>query len=89
MEIASRKPDQSGELRPIEKSKRKDGKGHRRASGINKAASDLGVPATNLKQSVRIASLSEDAKDVAKQHGLGNNQPQYFQNFSPVWKSHS
>lgn len=60
--------DKPGELRPVSKG----GRGNK--GGINKAASDLGIPATNLKQSVRIASLSEDAKEAAKASSLDDNQ---------------
>lgn len=46
----------------------------RKSGGINKAASDLGKPRSSLHKSVKIASLSPDAKEAAKQHGLDNNQ---------------
>lgn len=65
--VQARKRDaQSGEVRPIEEKQRADGKGHRKPSGINQAARELGVPATNLKQSVRIAKLSPEAKAEAE-----------------------
>lgn len=49
-------------------------KGGRPKGGIEKAARELGIPATNLRQSLKIASLSPEAKDAAKAFGLDNNQ---------------
>lgn len=46
----------------------KGGRGKR--GGVEQAARDLNVPATNLRQSVRIASLSDDAKEAAKARRL-------------------
>lgn len=75
LEIVEReKADQSREVRAIEGSKRADGKGHRKPSGIKQAARELGVPATNLRQSRKIAALSDAAKDAAREHGLDDNQ---------------
>ena len=73
--VEARKRDaQSAELRPIEKKQRADGKGHRKPSGINQAARDLGIPRSTLQQSVRIAKLSPEAKAEAKKLKLDNNQ---------------
>lgn len=51
----------------------KDGKRKGRQhmpGGINQAARDLGIPATQLKRAARIASLSPEAKAAARVHGI-------------------
>ncbi|PJO47186.1 hypothetical protein CQ054_07690 [Ochrobactrum sp. MYb29] len=57
------------------KNGRRKGPQHK-PGGIEKSARDLGKPVTNLRRSIKIASLSPDAKEAAKQHGLDNNQTQ-------------
>ena len=64
-EAAAKANLQSGQIGPIE-SKRADGRGHRKAGGINQAARELGVPATQVKRAVKIAALSPEAKKLAK-----------------------
>lgn len=56
-------------VRPVSE---KGGRG--KIGGINKAAAELGIPRSTLQQSVRISSLSDDAKEAAKASGLDNNQ---------------
>lgn len=53
--------DKPGQLGPVY------GKGGRgKKGGINQAARELGVPATQVKRAVKIASLSPEAKRLAK-----------------------
>ncbi|UFX41708.1 ParB/RepB/Spo0J family partition protein [Bradyrhizobium sp. 41S5] len=55
-------------------SKRDDGRGHRPESGIAAAARDLGVDKDDAHRAVRVASLSEEAKEAARDSGLDNNR---------------
>lgn len=48
--------------------------GGRPESGIRKAARELGLPETNLRQAVKIAGLSSAAKDAARSHKVEDNQ---------------
>ncbi len=43
-------------------------------SGINRASRDLGIESTDAKRAVKVASLSEEAKAVARQSGLDDNR---------------
>jgi ParB-like chromosome segregation protein Spo0J len=63
--------DQSAQSAPIE-SRRADGRGHRPESGINSASRQLGIDRTDAQRAVKVASLSEDAKKVARDTGLDN-----------------
>ncbi|TQE92937.1 MAG: hypothetical protein FKY71_18670 [Spiribacter salinus] len=65
--------DQSGQVGPNE-SKREDGKGHRKESGVNAASRELDIPESTAKRAVKIASISDDAKQAAKDAGLDDNQ---------------
>jgi ParB family transcriptional regulator, chromosome partitioning protein len=65
--------DQSAQVAPIE-SKRSDGRGHRKAGGINAAVRDLGIERTEAQRSMKIASMEPEAKEAARQHGLDDNQ---------------
>ncbi|MEJ0096518.1 MAG: ParB N-terminal domain-containing protein [Methylocella sp.] len=64
---------QSAQLGPI-KSKREDGRGHRHKSGVNAVVRELGVKRSEAQRSIRIASLSPEAKATAREVGLANNQ---------------
>lgn len=71
-EVTGKAPSVSGQVGPkLSRRGRDEG---RPPSGINKAAVDLGVPASTLKRDVRIASLSPEAQEAAKSSGLDNNQ---------------
>lgn len=72
IEVTGKAPSVSGQLGP-KLSKRGVAEG-RPSSGINKAAIDLGVPASTLKRDVRIASLSPEAQEAAISCGLENKQ---------------
>jgi hypothetical protein len=50
------------------------GLGHRPEGGISKAARDLGIEETDAKRSVKVASLSDEAKKAARETGLDNNR---------------
>lgn len=43
-------------------------------SGINAAARDLGVDKDDAHRAVKVASLSDEAKDAAREEGLDNNR---------------
>jgi len=55
-------------------SKRSDGRGHRAESGVNAAARELGVDKDDAHRAVKVASLSDEAKDAAREHHLDNNR---------------
>lgn len=64
---------QKAQSAPIE-SKRPDGKGHRQESGINAASRELGIERTDAQRAVKVASLSDEAKEAARETGLDNNR---------------
>lgn len=43
-------------------------------SGVNAASRELGVEQTDAHRAVKVASLSEEAKDAARETGLDNNR---------------
>lgn len=43
-------------------------------SGFNKAARELGIDRTEIQRAAKIASISDEAKDAARQAGLDDNQ---------------
>jgi ParB family chromosome partitioning protein len=51
---------------------------HRKAGqqpgGINEASRELGVERTDAQRAIKVASLSEEAKDAARKTGLDNNR---------------
>lgn len=49
-------------------------KGHRGRSGINEASRQLGIEATDAKRAVKVASLTEEAKNAARSTGLDDNR---------------
>lgn len=55
-------------------SKREDGRGHRQEGGIAAASRELGVEESDARRSVRVSSLSDEAKDAARETGLDNNR---------------
>jgi hypothetical protein len=64
---------QSAQLAPIE-SRRADGKGHRRAAGINAASRELGIERTEAQRAIKIDGIAPAAKEAARAAGLKNNQ---------------
>lgn len=48
--------------------------GGRPEGGISAAARELGVDETDAKRAVKVASLSDEAKDAARETGLDNNR---------------
>lgn len=64
---------QTAQNEPIE-SKRNDGKGHRHEGGINAASRELGIQRMDAQRAVKVAGLSEQAKQVAKEVGLDDNR---------------
>lgn len=51
-----------------------DTKRGRPESGVNAAARELGVQQTDAHRAVKVASLSDEAKDAARDEGLDNNR---------------
>jgi ParB-like chromosome segregation protein Spo0J len=60
---------QLGQDVPIE-SKRSDGRGHRHEGGIAAASLELGINEKEAQRSIKIASISEEAKQAADEAGL-------------------
>lgn len=54
--------------------KRADGRGHRQESGVRAASRDLGIESTDAHRAVKVASLSDEAKEAAKETGLDDNR---------------
>jgi hypothetical protein len=54
--------------------RRQDGRGHRQESGISAAARELGVDETDAKRANKVASLSDEAKQEARDLGLDDNR---------------
>ena len=50
------------------------GLGLRPEGGISKAARDLNIEETDAKRAVKVAALSNEAKETAKEKGLDNNR---------------
>jgi hypothetical protein len=50
------------------------GLGHRPQGGVNAAARDLGVDKNEAHRAVKVASLSDEAKAAAVEHGLDDNR---------------
>lgn len=48
--------------------KRADGRGHRPERGIRAAARELGIDKNEAHRSVKIASITENAKEAARHH---------------------
>ena len=42
--------------------------------GVRRATRDLGVERTSVQRAMRVAALTPDAKEVARQRGLDDNQ---------------
>jgi ParB-like chromosome segregation protein Spo0J len=55
-------------------SRRDDGRGHRAEGGIAAAARDLGLDKDDAHRAVKVASLSNEAKEAARETGLDNNR---------------
>ncbi len=64
---------QSAQIAPIE-SKRVDGRGHRKESGVNAVVRDLGIDRTEAQRSVKIASIPADARAAADDVGCAGNE---------------
>ncbi len=54
--------------------KRSDGRGHRQESGINLAARSLNIDKDTAYRSVKVASLTDEAKEAAREEGLDDNR---------------
>lgn len=54
--------------------KRIDGRGHRQESGIRAASRELGIDKDAAHRAVKVDSLTDEAKEVAKEAGLDNNR---------------
>lgn len=50
------------------------GLGHRPEGGVNAASRELGIERTDAQRAVRVASLSDEAKDAARETGLDDNR---------------
>ncbi len=50
------------------------GIGHRPEGGINKASRELGVERNDAHRAVKVAGLSSEAKDAAREVGLDDNR---------------
>ena len=48
--------------------------GHRPPSGVNAAARDLGVSKSEAHRAVKIAAITPEAKEAAREAGIANNQ---------------
>lgn len=48
--------------------------GGRPESGVNAAARDLDIERTDVQRAVKVASLSDEAKEAAREHGLDDNR---------------
>lgn len=57
-----------------EKGGRTDGRGGRREGGIRRAARDLGIDKSDASRAIRVAGLSESAKQVARETGMDGNR---------------
>lgn len=64
---------QSSQAVTIE-SKRVDGKGHRPESGVRAAARELDVNRMDAYRATKVAGLSDQAKETAREVGLDNNR---------------
>ncbi len=62
------------QVAPIEKSKRADGRGHRKQGGERQAARDLGRTREELRRDRQINAMSDEAKEKARELGLGDHQ---------------
>jgi len=51
--------------------------GHRPRSGINEASRQLGIESTDAKRAVNVASLSDEAKEAAREVGLDEHQTNF------------
>lgn len=59
--------------------KRADGRGHRKQGGARAAARELGISQPDANRSVKVASISERAKEAARQAGLDDNRSALLQ----------
>ena len=64
---------QSSQPETIE-SRRSDGRGHRPQGGVNAAARELGISKADAHRAVKVAALSPEAKEAARDAGLADNQ---------------
>lgn len=64
---------QSPQVEPIE-SKREDGRGHRKQAGVRKASRELGIEKEDARRAVKVASLTDEAKEAAREAGLDDNR---------------
>lgn len=64
---------QSSQPETIE-GRRSDGRGHRPQGGVNAAARELGISKADAHRAVKVAALSPEAKEAARDAGLADNQ---------------
>lgn len=60
-------------------SMRVDGRGHRKAGGVRAASRALGIDKDDAHRAVKVASLSPEAKEAAREAGLDNNRSALLQ----------
>lgn len=70
---------QSRQSDAIEPSKRADKKGHRKESGVRKAAREIGVSEPDARRALKVASLTPEAKATAVEVGLDDNRTALLQ----------
>jgi ParB family chromosome partitioning protein len=58
--------------KPLQSATVSGGRGNE--SGVNAAARDLGIEQTDAHRAVKVASLSDEAKEAARETGLDNNR---------------
>jgi hypothetical protein len=67
LEAHARQPDAN-------ENRRADGRGHRPEGGNRLAARSLGLSEPDVRRAVKVASLSDEAKQAARDAGLSNNR---------------
>ena len=65
---------QSAQIAQNENSKRDDGKGHRHEGGVSKASRELGIDRDDARRATKVAGLTQEAKDAAREVGLDDNR---------------
>ncbi|KNY18247.1 hypothetical protein AKG11_03700 [Shinella sp. SUS2] len=68
VQSAGNEHSKPAQLAPVSKG------GRGKASGIRQAAREIGVPRDSIARAVKVAGLSDEAKEAAKEAGLADNQ---------------
>jgi ParB-like chromosome segregation protein Spo0J len=63
---------QSAQVEPVE-TKRADGRGHRRQSGVKAAARELGIDRNEAQRAVKVDKITPEAEQAIIEAGLDNN----------------